>query len=216
MKKITENVSIYLVCGCTMIALLFTLGLYFYNFHGDFSLVQSDWGAFATFFAGILTPFLSFLNVIIFIKLTFSLEKERDEKNEKSLKIKRQESLLQIRIEKIKNFDNAIKKTIGFSTVPDVNLIKIATSETLSLFTDLELFFDLDILAGREFCDRLFKLYDILDEYDKKGIRYLNNVSSSDFRLIYNLEKSIVNNLYAVTLGKKVMWLDYEPGKKDE
>ena len=144
MKKITENVSIYLVCGGTMIALLLTLGLYFYNFHGDFSLEQSDWGAFATFFSGILTPLLSFLNVIIFIKLTFSLEKERDEKNEKSLKIKRQESLLQIRIEKIKNFDNAIKKTISFSTVPDVNLIKIATSETLSLFTDLGLFFDLD------------------------------------------------------------------------
>ena len=216
MKKITEKVSIYMVCGCTMIALLFTLGLYFYNFHGDFSLEQSDWGAFATFFSGILTPLLSFLNVIIFIKLTFSLEKERDEKNEKSLQIKRQENLLQIRIEKIKKFDNAIKNAIILNKGVDSNSINIAASETLSLSIELDLFFDLDKNAKLEFKNRLFKLYDILDEYNKGGSLFLSEVSSSDFKKIYMLNSNIVNNLYAVALGKEIMWPDYECGKKDE
>ncbi|MGJ0639058.1 hypothetical protein ACR715_18960, partial [Xenorhabdus bovienii] len=48
--------------------------LYFYNFHAGFSKLPADWGAFGSFIgggAGILTPLLTFITVLILIRTLY-------------------------------------------------------------------------------------------------------------------------------------------------
>ena len=61
----------------TLMVLVGVLVAYFYQFHNGLSQSPSDWGNFANYVCGLLTPLLALLNIIVFIDLTKSIENNR-------------------------------------------------------------------------------------------------------------------------------------------
>lgn len=55
------------------------LAIYFYLFHGGFSMDSDDWGNFGDFFGGISVALLTAMNVYIFYRLTRQMNERTDE-----------------------------------------------------------------------------------------------------------------------------------------
>ena len=68
--KSLSQITPYLV----VLTCMFLLGIYFYNFNGDFGN-QAQFGAFGDFLGGVLNPILSFLTILLLIySLRFQIE----------------------------------------------------------------------------------------------------------------------------------------------
>lgn len=100
----------------TLMVLVGVLVAYFYQFHNGLSQSPSDWGNFANYVCGLLTPLLALLNIIVFIDLTKSIENnrlaiERTKDSEQELRhlgdVEHQKQMLifQLRIEEVRRFD---------------------------------------------------------------------------------------------------------------
>ena len=70
----TSKKHVYIL---TLMVLVGVLIAYFYQFHNGLSQSPSDWGNFADYICGLLTPLLALLNIIVFIDLTKSIENNR-------------------------------------------------------------------------------------------------------------------------------------------
>lgn len=113
----------------TVIVMACILTLYFSQFHEGLSRSSSDWGAFADFVSGTLSPLLAFLNIMVFIDLTksiegnrLSIEKEKDREQElrhkRDIEHQKQMQLFQFRIEEIRRLDTVLESTF-FSGIND-------------------------------------------------------------------------------------------------
>ncbi|MGA4636268.1 hypothetical protein ACPA5B_20545 [Pseudomonas solani] len=61
---------------------------YFWNFHGEFSTSQGDWGTFGDFTGGVLNPLLNFITIYIlitqFVKVREDLDRQRFDESVKA------------------------------------------------------------------------------------------------------------------------------------
>ena len=73
-----------------IILFVITTSLYFYNFHGVFSTLKSDWGTFGDFMGGTLNPLFAFLSLIAII-YTISIQTQELEYSREELKATKEE-----------------------------------------------------------------------------------------------------------------------------
>ena len=113
----TSKKHVYIL---TLMVLVGVLIAYFYQFHNGLSQSPSDWGNFADYICGLLTPLLALLNIIVFIDLTKSIENnrrtiERAKDSEQELRhlrdVEHQKQMLifQLRIEEVRRFDSVLE-----------------------------------------------------------------------------------------------------------
>lgn len=117
--------------------------VYFCQFHNGLSQSPSDWGNFADYICGLLTPLLALLNIIVFIDLTKSIENnrlavEKVKDNEQELRhqrdIEHQKQMLvfQLRVEEVRRFDSVLENVFFSNTdeyhggIP-LSMVKAAT-----------------------------------------------------------------------------------------
>ena len=70
----TSKRNVYII---TAIIFAGIAAAYFFQFHNGFSQSPADWGTFADYIGGLISPLLALLNIIVFIDLTKSIEQNR-------------------------------------------------------------------------------------------------------------------------------------------
>lgn len=113
----TSKKHVYIL---TLMVLVGVLIVYFYQFHNGLSQSPSDWGNFADYICGLLTPLLALLNIIVFIDLTKSIEnnrlavekakdKEQELRQQRDIEHQKQMLVFQLRVEEIRRFDSVLE-----------------------------------------------------------------------------------------------------------
>lgn len=213
--------KVYIV---TIIATIAVLLLYFYKFHIGLSDSQSDWGNFATFVTGLITPLLAFLNILVFIDLTRSIESDRQKSEEdkqaeekrrhdQELQHQKEMMMLQLRVDEINKLDQAIGDALTPSNITYKDNVPHPVIYALMyvnsfMNSKLQLFeFDSD-LQRVEFERHFIKLHNILGEYCKKFKDPNTELKGSDLQGFIDERFDIIKNLFAIALNKEVKWLD--------
>lgn len=113
----TSKKHVYIL---TLMVLVGVLIVYFYQFHNGLSQSPSDWGNFADYICGLLTPLLALLNIIVFIDLTKSIEnnrlavekakdKEQELRQQRDIEHQKQMLVFQLRVEEVRRFDSVLE-----------------------------------------------------------------------------------------------------------
>ncbi len=206
------------------LATLIVLVLYFYRFHEGLSDSQSDWGNFASFITGLITPILAFLNILVFIDLTRSIEKNRqrseqekieNEKKRHNQELQHQKDLIlfQLRVDEI----NRLDKTIGDALTPSEirykdniphPVIYALTYVNSFLVTKIQLFHFSSKKQQEEFEKHFIKLKKVLEKYCIKLKDPQSVIIIDDIQGLIDERFDIVRNLFAITLNKDIKWLD--------
>ena len=111
----------------TLMVLVGVLIAYFYQFHNGLSQSPSDWGNFADYICGLLTPLLALLNIIVFIDLTKSIEnnrlavekakdKEQELRHQRDIEHQKQMLVFQLRVEEVRRFDSVLENVFSKNT----------------------------------------------------------------------------------------------------
>ena len=99
-----ENIAklkIILLYLAIIIFVAFALGLYFHMFHGELSDDSYIWANFGNYINGLLTPFLTIVNIIVFIKLTMAIDNMEEQRSAKAIETEKQLLLMQLRKQEI-------------------------------------------------------------------------------------------------------------------
>lgn len=99
-----ENITklkIVLLYFAIIIFVAFALGLYFHMFHGELSDDSYIWANFGNYINGLLTPFLTIVNIIVFIRLTMAIDNMEEQRSAKAIETEKQLLLMQLRKQEI-------------------------------------------------------------------------------------------------------------------
>lgn len=213
----TKKGTIYI----TVTVLTCVLTLYFSQFHEGLSRSSSDWGVFADFVSGTLSPLLAFLNIMVFIDLTKSIEEnrlsiEKDKDKEQELRHKRdiehqkQMQLFQFRIEEIRRLDTVLENTF-FSGINDYHAnVPIDLVKTLSY---LESFLrnKVDLFEFKSEADRKF-LIELIKEGHKRLSKTMNNMADINYKVdkesmtqYLDFKANLIKSLYDIAFGRSLL-----------
>lgn len=202
----------------TLMVLVGVLVAYFYQFHNGLSPSSSDWGNFADYVCGLLTPLLALLNIIVFIDLTKSIEKNRlaaervkDSEQEirhlRDVEHQKQMLIFQLRVEEVRRFD-AVLENVFFSNADEYHggipfsMVKTATYIETFLSNKIDLF---DFKSDKEketFINKLKDGHYILKELLDKMANLENKMNSSDLKPFLDFKADIIRRLYKLTLDR--------------
>lgn len=202
----------------TLMVLVGVLVAYFYQFHNGLSPSSSDWGNFADYVCGLLTPLLALLNIIVFIDLTKSIEKNRlaaerfkDSEQEirhlRDVEHQKQMLIFQLRVEEVRRFD-AVLENVFFSNADEYHggipfsMVKTATYIETFLSNKIDLF---DFKSDKEketFINKLKDGHYILKELLDKMANLENKMNSSDLKPFLDFKADIIQRLYKLTLDR--------------
>lgn len=211
----TSKKHVYILTLMVLVGVLIT---YFYQFHNGLSLSSSDWGNFADYICGLLTPLLALLNIIVFIDLTKSIENnrlavEKAKDNEQELRRKRdiehqkQMLVFQLRVEEVRRFDSVLEN-VFFSNVDEyhggipLSMVKAVTYIESFIRNKIELF---DFKSEHEqetFIKKLKDGHRILKELLDKMANSENKINKSDLIVFLDFKSDIIKWLYKLTLDR--------------
>lgn len=137
MRKIKKYWAIILVL-IVYVALLIT---YFVNFHGKWSIVNSNWGAFGDFFGGSLSPLIGIISIV----LTYNIINNQTNENRQSEfkymfqilfnSIDQKREVIEHKVRTVLNGNKAIKRVIkDIESVYTFQKKKNPTGDSLALF----------------------------------------------------------------------------------
>lgn len=215
----TNKRSVYSIMALITIVMLL---LYFFQFHEGLSQSQSDWGDFASFIAGILSPTLALMNIIVFIDLTKSIERNRliaDESKETEIKkrhydeIEHQKlmALFNLRVQTIQNLDLTLERTF----LPTINECRIGAPVTLvETISVLESFlrnkmdiFDFHSKEEKEtFTQEIINGHKLISEIGHKMADIEYKVNNRDINSFLDFKAELIRNFYAVILERDIKW----------
>ena len=195
MKK--ENITkleIILLYSAMAIFIAFVLFLYFHMFHGALSDDSYIWANFGNYINGLLTPFLTIVNIIVFVKLTMTIDKTEEQRSAKALETEKQLLLLQLRKQELDNFARHMIKLEDYSTreegvkvIPPVIYYLEVFEKTGLKYFDLKDNHEHVALLLRSFCFRLNEYVDMLKndkEFDEELFRIICNTKEELMKLL--------------------------------
>ena len=189
----TSKKHVYIL---TLMVLVGVLIAYFYQFHNGLSQSPSDWGNFADYFCGLLTPLLALLNIIVFIDLTKSIEnnrlavekakdKEQELRHQRDIEHQKQMLVFQLRVEEVRRFDSVLEN-VFFSNADEyhggipLSMVKAATYIESFIRNKIDLF---DFKSDKEqetFINKLKDGHHILNELLDKMVNSEHTMTKSD------------------------------------
>ena len=211
----TSKKHVYIL---TLMVLVGVLIAYFYQFHNGLSQSPSDWGNFADYICGLLTPLLALLNIIVFIDLTKSIEnnrlavekakdKEQELRHQRDIEHQKQMLVFQLRVEEVRRFDSVLEN-VFFSNADEYHggmpcsLVKAATYIESFIRNKIDLF---DLKSDKEqetFINKLKDGHHILKELLDKMVNSEHTMTKSDLIVFLDFKADIIKWLYKMTLNR--------------
>ena len=202
----------------TLMVLVGVLVAYFYQFHNGLSQSPSDWGNFADYICGLLTPLLALLNIIVFIDLTKSIEnnrlavekakdKEQELRHQRDIEHQKQMLVFQLRVEEVRRFDSVLENVL-FSNADEyhggipLSMVKAATYIESFMRNKIDLF---DFKSDKEqeaFINKLKDGHHILNELLDKMVNSEHTMTKSDLIVFLDFKADIIKWLYKMTLNR--------------
>lgn len=115
-KENRTKLKIILLYSAIAIFIAFALGLYFHMFHGEFSDDSYIWANFGNYINGLLTPFLTIVNIIVFVKLTMAIDNMEEQRSAKALETERELLLMQLQKQEIDAFIQQMNRLNNYSS----------------------------------------------------------------------------------------------------
>ena len=211
----TSKKHVYIL---TLMVLVGVLIAYFYQFHNGLSQSPSDWGNFADYICGLLTPLLALLNIIVFIDLTKSIENnrltiERAKDSEQELRhlrdVEHQKQMLifQLRIEEVRRFDSVLENAF-FSNADEYHggmpcsLVKALSYIESFIRNKIDLFdFNSDD-EKEKFIRKLMEGHCMLKSLMDNMSNLENKIKGSELKEFLDFKAYIIKELYKLTLNK--------------
>lgn len=211
----TSKKHVYIL---TLMVLVGVLIAYFYQFHNGLSQSPSDWGNFADYICGLLTPLLALLNIIVFIDLTKSIEnnrlavekakdKEQELRHQRDIEHQKQMLVFQLRVEEVRRFDSVLEN-VFFSNADEyhggilLSMVKAATYIESFIRNKIDLF---DFKSDKEqetFINKLKDGHHILNELLDKMVNSEHAMTKSDLIVFLDFKADIIKWLYKMTLNR--------------
>ncbi len=92
--------------------ILIVLGMYWIVFHDGFSYNSEDWGYFGSYFNGLLTPILTFINIFVFVGISMKLSVLDDKRAEKESEGQKKLMLMQFRKKEIDSLEMILNQAL--------------------------------------------------------------------------------------------------------
>lgn len=211
----TSKKHVYIL---TLMVLVGVLIVYFYQFHNGLSQSPSDWGNFADYICGLLTPLLALLNIIVFIDLTKSIEnnrlavekakdKEQELRQQRDIEHQKQMLVFQLRVEEVRRFDSVLEN-VFFSNADEYHggmpcsLVK-ALSYIKSFIRNKIDLFDFNSDDEKEkFIRKLMEGHYMLKSLMDNMLNLENKIKGSELKEFLDFKAYIIKRLYKLTLNK--------------
>lgn len=211
----TSKKHVYIL---TLMVLVGVLIVYFYQFHNGLSQSPSDWGNFADYICGLLTPLLALLNIIVFIDLTKSIEnnrlavekakdKEQELRQQRDIEHQKQMLVFQLRVEEIRRFDSVLEN-VFFSNADEYHggmpcsLVKALSYIESFIRNKIDLFdFNSDD-EKEKFIRKLMEGHYMLKSLMDNMLNLENKIKGSELKEFLDFKAYIIKRLYKLTLNK--------------
>ena len=92
---------IYIIIGVLLIGTLFS---YTWYYHNGISNNINDWSAFGNYFSGVMMPFLTIANIVVFIELTIAISDYETKRSAKEMEQQKALLVMQFRRQSIESF----------------------------------------------------------------------------------------------------------------
>lgn len=202
----------------TLMVLVGVLIAYFYQFHNGLSQSPSDWGNFADYICGLLTPLLALLNIIVFIDLTKSIEnnrlavekakdKEQELRHQRDIEHQKQMLVFQLRVEEVRRFDSVLEN-VFFSNSDEYHgempcsLVKALSYIESFIRNKIDLFdFNSDD-EKEKFIRKLMEGHYMLKSLMDNMSNLENKIKGSELKEFLDFKAYIIKGLYKLTLNK--------------
>lgn len=211
----TSKKHVYIL---TLMVLVGVLIVYFYQFHNGLSQSPSDWGNFADYICGLLTPLLALLNIIVFIDLTKSIEnnrlavekakdKEQELRQQRDIEHQKQMLVFQLRVEEVRRFDSVLEN-VFFSNADKYHggmpcsLIKALSYIESFIRNKIDLFdFNSDD-EKEKFIRKLMEGHYMLKSLMDNMLNLENKIKGSELKEFLDFKAYIIKRLYKLALNK--------------
>ena len=211
----TSKKHVYIL---TLMVLVGVLIEYFYQFHNGLSQSPSDWGNFADYICGLLTPLLALLNIIVFIDLTKSIEnnrlavekakdKEQELRQQRDIEHQKQMLVFQLRVEEVRRFDSVLEN-VFFSNADEYHggmpcsLVKALSYIESFIRNKIDLFdFNSDD-EKEKFIRKLMEGHYMLKSLMDNMLNLENKIKGSELKEFLDFKAYIIKGLYKLTLNK--------------
>ena len=210
----TSKKHVYIL---TLMVLVGVLIAYFYQFHNGLSQSPSDWGNFADYICGLLTPLLALLNIIVFIDLTKSIEnnrlavekakdKEQELRHQRDIEHQKQMLVFQLRVEEVRRFDSVLEN-VFFSNADEYHgempcsLVKALSYIESFIRNKIDLFdFNSDD-EKEKFIRKLMEGHYMLKSLMDNMSNLENKIKGSELKEFLDFKAYIIKELYKLTLN---------------
>ena len=186
---------IYIIIGLLLIV---ALSFYVWHYHYGFSNNVNDWSAFGNYFSGIMMPFLTIANIIVFIELTIAISDFESKRSTKEMEQQKALLIMQFRRQSIESFYQHINPLFEENIEGDLEKMYAEAIEYLQKFLNVDYkYFDCDenSFTERNIRHLLTKLNIIhLDISLKKQF------NSEQFLKSIDVKNEIINSLIRLTL----------------
>lgn len=211
----TSKKHVYIL---TLMVLVGVLIVYFYQFHNGLSQSPSDWGNFADYICGLLTPLLALLNIIVFGFLTKSIEnnrlavekakdKEQELRQQRDIEHQKQMLVFQLRVEEVRRFDSVLEN-VFFSNADEYHggmpcsLVKALSYIESFIRNKIDLFdFNSDD-EKEKFIRKLMEGHYMLKSLMDNMLNLENKIKGSELKEFLDFKAYIIKRLYKLTLNK--------------
>lgn len=209
----TSKKNVYTITASFSIGIAAT---YLFHFHNGFSQSSSDWGNFADYIGGLISPLLALLNIIVFIDLTKSIEQnrlayekskdtEQELRHQKEVEHQKQMQLFQLRTEEIRRLDNSLEDAF-YSKVDEIHgniplsIVKAMSYIESFLKNKMDIFPFSSAEEKKELQKLLEEGYHSLAKIGNSMAVINNPIDKNDMVQYLNFKSNVIKKLYALTM----------------
>lgn len=209
----TSKKNVYTITASFSIGIAAT---YLFHFHNGFSQSSSDWGNFADYIGGLISPLLALLNIIVFIDLTKSIEQnrlayekskdtEQELRHQKEVEHQKQMQLFQLRTEEIRRLDNSLEDAF-YSKVDEIHgniplsIVKAMSYIESFLRNKMDIFPFSSAEEKKELQKLLEEGYHSLAKIGNSMAVINNPIDKNDMVQYLNFKSNVIKKLYALTM----------------
>lgn len=194
----------YILLAIILLMTIFiVLGMYWIIFHDGLSNNSEDWGNFGSYFNGLLTPILTFINIFVFVSISMKLSVLDDKRAEKESEGQKTLMLMQFRKKEIDSFEMVLNQALipssQFVTSKEVLARPIVLADLyLQTFlkSKLSLF---NLTANSEIAQSISELKNELNNYHAKFVGD-QDLRKNDVLRLLELQSSIISYLQMITI----------------
>ena len=186
---------IYIIIG---ILLIVTLSFYARYYHYGISNNVNDWSAFGNYFSGLMMPFLTIANIVVFIELTIAISDFETKRSVKEMEQQKALLVMQFRRLSVESFYQNINRLYEEKKDGDIEKRYADAIDFLQKFLDIDIkYFECDKTNKIEYkIKHLLTVLNIIYYY----MSTIRKINEEKFMESIDLKNEIINSLIRLKL----------------